>query len=364
MVPKLLVFTGAPLSIALDWDERSLIDSFCEPIAQFAGLKQQRDEDISFVAATAETTVSKDHPSWRSIPLERVHLTTGQSQIHISGQGHQEAAFFKASDIDSFTEELPQPNHGECQVSLESVVQVLSQFYEQSYAIHDDIPSSQIAATSDSGTSLYSNDTSSYGSFYESSPPKVIPYAGHLTNLMDISNATHLNSIHPQTITINLIVGIISIPPPRSIKTRRGAKVELVEVLAGDETKSGFAINFWLSSLQSVEGDMKSVLNRLRPQDVVLMRNVALSSFRGKVYGQSLRKEMTKVHLLYRDRIDKTDLSGCYSVADLAEGSSQPQVERTKRVREWVLRFVAGRARPKAKGRVDGLSEVLPPDTQ
>lgn len=142
--------------------------------------------------------------------------------------------------------------------------------------------------------------------------------------------------------------------------------MELIEVLVGDETKSGFAINFWLSSLQSAEGDMRDVLSRLRPQDVVLVRNVALSSFRGKVYGQSLRKEMTKVHLLYRNRIDRTDVGGCYNAADLADGIIHPQVEKTKNVREWVLRFVGAGPGPKAKakGRIEAVREVLPPDTQ
>ena len=53
MAPKILVFTGAPLSGALDWDESNLIDTFCEPIARFTGLAQV--EDGSFVPATAET---------------------------------------------------------------------------------------------------------------------------------------------------------------------------------------------------------------------------------------------------------------------------------------------------------------------
>jgi hypothetical protein len=177
----------------------------------------------------------------------------------------------------------------------------------------------------------------------------------------------YLNSIHPQTMTVNLIIGIISIPEPRAIKTRRGAPVELIEVLAGDETKSGFGINFWLSSSQSAQGDMRSLLSGLRPRDVVLIRNVALSSFRGKVYGQSLRKDMTKVHLLYRNRVDKNDVGGCYSAADLAvDEPAPPQVERTRRVREWVLKFVgAGTAQQKGKGRAfEAVKEVLPPDTQ
>ena len=361
MAPKLLVFTGAPLSAALDWDESTLIDQFCEPIARFAGL--ERGSGIgSFIPATAETAL--DNPSWRSIPLERAHLATGLSQIHDHGRDYQGAAFFTTSDIDSFIEDFSQPHLGESQVSLESVEQVLSQFYEQSYAKYKDIPSSQITETPGSGISISSNGSSSFESFIESPRPKNIPIASHLTDVKDVPNASYLDSIQPQTMTVDLIVGIISIPPPRSIKTRRGADVELIEVLAGDETKSGFAANFWLSSLQPVDGDMRSALSRLRPQDVVLMRNVALSSFRGKVYGQSLRKEATKVHLLYRNRIDRTDVGGCYSAADLTEETPHPQVMKTRNVREWVLRFVGSGPGPKSKRRVEVVREMLPPDTQ
>jgi hypothetical protein len=165
--------------------------------------------------------------------------------------------------------------------------------------------------------------------------------------------------------TANLIVGIVSVPPPRAIRTRRGADVELIEVLVGDETKSGFGINFWLSSFQSdMTSDLRKVLSGLRPQDVVLMRNVALNSFRGKVYGQSLRKGVTKVHLLYRSRVDKSDVGGCYSAADLAPGDIwPPQIQKTRTVREWVLRFV-GAGAGRTKGRVEAMKETLPPDTQ
>jgi hypothetical protein len=165
--------------------------------------------------------------------------------------------------------------------------------------------------------------------------------------------------------TVNLIVGIISIPEPRHIKTRRGADVELIEVLVGDETKSGFGISFWLSS-QSTGGDMRTALSGLRPQDIVLMRNVALSSFRDKVYGQSLRKEMTKVHLLYRNRVDKSDIEGFYRAGDLAPDvqRTHPQVEKTKRVREWVMKFV-GLGASQRKGKAfEVVKEALPPDTQ
>ena len=369
MAPGFLIFTGAPLSTALSWDEGELVNTFCEPVARFADLDQEQDS--SFVPATPETASSADNASWRSLPLERQHLATGISQPQGYGgkPEYEGTAFFTASDVDSFVEELSQPRFSHA-FSGESVEQVLSQFYEQSFAIHEDVHSSQLAASTDTGTSSYSNDNSSFGSYdspwSSSSRVKDVPVAGNLMNLKDIPNAKYLNSIYPQTMTANLIIGIISISPPRPIKTRRGANVELVEILAGDETKSGFGVNFWLSSSQlASEGDMRSVLGGLRPQDVVLMRSVALNSFREKVYGQSLRKEMTKIHLLYRSRIDKTDVGGWYNSASLALGGNV-QIEKTARVREWVLRFVGNGPPVQRRGNAsaDMVGEILPPDTQ
>ena len=151
-------------------------------------------------------------------------------------------------------------------------------------------------------------------------------------------------------------------------------------MLVGDEHKSGFGINFWLPSPKQ-KSALREALSDLRPQDLILVRNMALSSFKGKVYGQSLRKEMTKVDLLYRTRIDRTDRAGCYSLKDFGseESDMHPNVAKTKRVREWVLRFVgsgpavvrrggaggnaAGKRGVKRGREVAGLEE-MPPDTQ
>jgi hypothetical protein len=376
MAPKLLMFVGAPEASSLDWEEPGLLAAFSDPIARFAGIINANEATIPITPDL--TSVSIQHPSWRSLPLERQHLTTGLTQSFdqhhlftgISQQkDSQGATFFLASQINSFMEELSQQPQESQPASHASAEELLSQFYEESYARHEDVQSSQIAPASDAGTSFTSDELSSE-SFESPLRPfgegKEVPIAGHLSNLKDLPNAVHLNSIQPQTMTVNLIVGIISICEPRAIKTRRGAAVELIEVLVGDETRSGFGVNFWLSSSQSEKGDMRSVLSGLRPRDVVLMRNVALSSFRGKVYGQSLRREMTKVHLLYRNRLDKSDVGGCYSAADLAMGDPvPPQVEKTRRVREWVLKFVGlGAGQQKGNGPAKVLQEVLPPDTQ
>jgi hypothetical protein len=359
-----LLLAGAPQSSSLDWEHPGLLRAFSEPFSRFVGRTSTRDMPLS---APGLMTA----PSWRSIPLERQHLATGYSQDHAGRKGSQCASFFPSSALASYIKEpYPTPG-GEGQTpSLQFAEQVLSQFYEQSYARHNGIVSSQLAAASDSITSLHSSDISfdsahSSGSLAQSLSEAIeIPISRNLSDLKDIPNASYLDSIHPQTMTVDLIIGVISVLPPRAIKTRHGTDVQLIEVLVGDESKSGFGVNFWLPASQLVQGDMKSALGALRPQDVVLMRNIALCSFRGKVYGQSLRREMTKVHLLYRNRIDRTDPGGCYKADDLlsAETPGQ-QVEKTARVRRWALKFLgAGGAKKGAKSRV--FREVLPLDTQ
>lgn len=363
MGPKIIIFAGAPDAKSLDWDEDGLLTEFSTPFLRFFNLHGYNSQETSPISADVTT-----YPAWRSIPLERQHLPTGISQDHAWQPEYQGASFFTTSQIKSFIGELSQELDQESfDSSAESVEQVLSQFYEESYARHQDVPSSQIAAVSQTD-SLTSGGTSFSTTESFDSPTsftrKDVPNAGNLSNIKEIPNAKYINSIQPQTMTVNLIVGMISVSEARSIKTKRGADVELLEVIVGDETKTGFGINFWLPSSQVVEGDLRSAVQGLRLQDVVLMRNVALSSFRGKVYGQSLRKGMTKVHLLYRSRIDRTDVAGCYSAADLNSGEpADRQLEKARRVREWVLRFIGGGVGQR-NGKRKALHETLPPDTQ
>jgi hypothetical protein len=312
-----------------------------------------------------------------------------------TGEYQGNADFFTTSNI-SFASSSPDLETlqllGDPESGSESIEEVLSQFYEHSFTVHATTASSQIAISesreaftrpeSDAGAgasfdSIGTSFTSMTDSLSISSPSKIslirpaIPVSGHIVDLRDIPNAKFLDSIQPQTMTVNIIVGIIFVALPRAIKTRRGAEVEIVELLVGDETKSGFGVNFWLSARsndsngeQSV-GDMRKELVTLRPQDIVLLRNVALSSFRGKVYGQSLKKEMTKLHLLYRNRVDKTDISGYYTVGDFDTGKEvHSQLAKTMLVRDWVLRFVGPGASHKAGKESEVMTESLPLDSQ
>lgn len=218
-------------------------------------------------------------------------------------------------------------------------------FLNQSIALHEDVDSSQVnlEASSQGGKeekflaesanalpspellkagnslSTYSNTASSSTS--DSSSPK-IPHHSKFPSLAQtlpkrtrmpsfdatllkmqppqslntLPNAQFLQNKIPQTLTATLVVGIISISPPRTIIPKRtGRPVELIETLVGDETAAGFAISFWVNP-QNDKGEdaLKGELEGLRTGDVVLIQCLALAHFRGKAYGQSIGRRSGK----------------------------------------------------------------------
>jgi hypothetical protein len=334
MPSKVLLFTGAPESNALDWAPSGLLSEFHDAIAAFAGISSNR-EPPSFSGSFVP-----EHAAWRSLSLTKENIPTGFSQQYAisSNHGLDESAFgpspeFLTTDALSFTSEGDDTEQNP----------VLSQFYEHSMAAHDELTSSQLISQSTGhGTSFLSDSASSFVSGDGSQQgfikgPLLFYGSEALSDLKSFPSAAYLAKIQPQTMTCNLIVGIISISQPRAVKTRWGATKCLVEVLVGDETKSGFAITYWLP-YDTVDG---SPLAGLRPGDIVLVQNVALNVFANKVYGSSLRKSLTKVHLLHRKKLDPRDDGGYYSGSDLSyTGLAHPQLEKTRRVRDWVLNFV------------------------
>ncbi|KAI9816143.1 MAG: hypothetical protein M1832_005150 [Thelocarpon impressellum] len=361
MVRRILL-AGAPLSSALDWAEEALSKDL---LPAFRGDVDSR---------SAET-----RPAWRIIPLQKTHLPTGLTQRNApsapqkdqraaacvaqreaslcSGEGYRGDDEHTPTAPPSATEEAEGEGHEETR----------AQFYEHSLSIHDSFTSST--------TSSYTS-TSSANPL--SDPLQALPPTGPLTPLSALPSASHLTSLLPQTLTRNLIVGLISLPPARLIKTRYGGhSMELVELLVGDASRAGVGVNIWLSpdSPTSPRDPLRASLEALRPRDVVLARNVALGSFGGRVYGQSLRRGLTTLHLLYREKVERGDVGGLFRRRDLFPEAEDGEVdggvddELVARVRgavRWVERFVPPIVpRPAAEGGGGWKDEErLPADTQ
>ncbi len=355
---KVLFLTGAPLPSSLNWSETDLSAPLQTSFAD--------DNDTNL---SGKLTSDDIVPSWRSLSLEQSHLPTGLTQASrhdapftLGDNPANEATFPTATDP-SYTSCETDPEQNQCSPSLVSEDgEILSQYYEHSFAVHEDMPSSQLLdagstvelsfSAHSEAISMNSPTYSEIGSQEQVVRSKVA--ASYLSDLRDIPNAAYLRSIIPQTMSVNLVVGIISISQPRTIITRRGGRsVDLVEMLVGDSTRSGFGINIWLPCFQRnnqpVQGEqtLASQVLGLRPQDVVLARTIALSSFNGRVYGSSLRRNMTSLDLLYRNVADADDGRGTYRAQDLeVESIADPQVFKVKKVKDWVMQFVGNDARP------------------
>ena len=373
---KVIFLTGAPLPSSLGWTDEEL----CAPLQP--GFIERIPVKSNAVPVTDDKA-----PSWRSLPLEKPHLPTGLTQpsredlpFDRHDLVNDETSFLSTAELFISTDSAEYPSE-HSQVSDPDKEDVFTQYYEHSFAIHEAIPSSQIVGAESLDESFttdpedfsiaFSTDTQLHHPEVQLTRSRLV--SSHLNDLKGLPNAAHLRSITPQTMTVNLAVGIISISHPRTIKTRKGGRsIELVEILVGDDTKAGFGINIWLppsyqesnhpaAARQDGSDLLRTQTLRLRPQDVVLAKTVALGSFRGKVYGQSLRRGMTTLDLLYRNAVDGDDAHGAYCAAELEPGAvadTEPQVCKVRDVRDWVVRFVGAHSGALPSGRGSG-SRVL-----
>ncbi|UKZ67696.1 uncharacterized protein TrAtP1_008853 [Trichoderma atroviride] len=353
-IPRVILFAGAPSPLSVNLESCTL-ESFDETFQQFFGRLDSKQQHTDLALDIETTSQPPTHAVWRSVPLNRRPLHTGLSQNHsiLSGsfQGHRD--FFTTADALSADETQSFNSGGDGGA-------ILAQFCEESLAAHTLMPSSQIGSfsmenTEDATTtSFMTNDTDNI-SLQDVTNPLTPPKPLHLSDLEDIPSARRILALSPQTVTLNLIVAVISIAQPRTVTTRWGTTLSLVEILVGDDTKSGFGVTFWLSNDQATTGQ----ISKLRRQDVVLMENVALHVFRGKVYGQSLRKNLTRVNLLWR-----SEGGGYYQSRDLAQraAAKHPQQEKTRLVKDWVLHFVGRDSGAVTRKRASRLSWDQPPD--
>ena len=310
---RTIVLTGAPEKKNLDWNETTLIST---PLA--AQILIPQGLETSSISATPFSA------RWRQLLIKNNQMRPVLSEFNLEARANDEtdtsqANFFTLKDLTSQTplnnRDSSNDSYASTKDSEEIASETLSEFYDHSF-----------------------------------------------------------------TMTVNIIVAILSIAEPKTViagaKYGKPRETELVEMLVGDDTKSGFSITMWLPREMHVnwkdgahyipEGQRSALrrdLKMLRSRDIVLLQNVALSFFNGKVHGQSLRRDVTKVNLLFRKKIDDQDVAGVYSVQSLRNATdSDQQLVKVKKVRDWLLEFVG--ERKGVIGRRGGRRDILPPDTQ
>ena len=366
---RTIFLTGAPQSSALDWSEVLLqSQSLC------SSTKHDQRGVAEFV------TPESVRPQWRSLPLTKEHLPTGMTQEchaewHFSSPSSGDSLFFTPTALSS---QLSNATSGDDAVPTSPADEEDSQYYEHSFAIHDatDASVDEVDDTQNDidETTCSSSLDSTFAVQRDKQAPAVQVSLGMSTirHLREVPNAMQLRAMEPQTVSVDMVLGIIDITQPRIIVTKRWQRtVELVEMLVGDETRTGFSINIWLCSSTVREGGkaapdkaeaLRSQTLTLRPRDVILARNIALGYFRGKVHGQSLRNGVTTLDLLYRDVVDSEDRGGAFRAKELERSSgTNANVSKVKNVKDWIERFVAKKVRLR---RGSGFAGSLPMDTQ
>ena len=367
---RIIFFTGSPLASTLTWSEPALSSPL---LACFKGNSEVRLNEV--LRPTAENVA----PQWRTLPLERRHLPTGLTQpSYAEGLGYEQ--YFEADDGSSLVAtELALPSL----VGRDETHEDVSHFYEHSFAIHQETDLCTSRGLTSNDSSLENTfDTALESDIIDADDDPQIAVVkarlnrSNMSDLRDVPDARHLRSVSPQTVTIDLIVGVISISQPKLILTRRIQHVELVELIVGDETRAGFAINIWLDvqkpddkkrvGMNAEESGLRAQTLRLRPRDIIFARNVALGSFMNKVSGQSLRKGVTTIDLVCRNKIDASDERGVFRSRDIdVESMSNAKMARIKKTRDWVANFVGERPRLlHGRGRMENSVISLPEDTQ
>ena len=336
---RCIFLAGAPQLEDLRWDEQHLRTGFTLPIKRFL-----KYNDVTVGDALTQATPPLTHAKWRQLTLDEGGLSK-----RMSDPDEERTQFL------SFEDEHPLERHGN--------------FLEQSIELLDNIdpvnilPGAPISVDNDDTrleTTFLSTTSFDSTTFSSMSPGTsasfFVPHvekgaiAGPITDLKRIPNADYITHIRPQTMTVNLIVGIISISPARTVRLRRrNAEMEIIDLTVGDETRAGFGISFWLAPADSQHNaldDLRKVLSRLRAGDVVLLKNVALACWRGCVFGQSLSRKFAR---------------NSTSVAVISDGESDTKVEKVNR---WARDFVGVTPIAQMTRDVSRDVDALPPDTQ
>nr|POE47060.1 hypothetical protein CFP56_00392 [Quercus suber] len=291
---KVILLAGAPKFESLRWGEDSLVQHFQPSVRRFLG---ESNSPLTFSSPSILSPFVA--PKWRIVPC------------HPSVD----------ANVPPLHHDSPSRSHSNADTHLD--------FLEHSLAVLDAKESTIISfdTTEDTTTTTTSfATTASSPSPAPAHDPLPVPTAPFivpsLTNLDRLPTASHLTSLHPQTLTINLLAAVIQASPLRTVRLRRQhntAKL-ILELLLGDDTRSNFSVTFWFPCPTETAGGspttrpaankemqhLRTEALALRPGDVVLMQNIALTQWRGVVHGCSLQwraaRSSSKVTRLVEDR--------------------------------------------------------------
>jgi hypothetical protein len=344
---RLKTLNGAPLPHHLDFEEDALlVPGDCN------------DFTAAIITVTPADTAST--LKWRNVQAENARLRTGWSQPYLpeSVKGCQEMGMSTVSQVKQTSAILtPYSTQHETTMDLNTQSAVDGTFLEHSLTLHDTLLSSQVAqdVVVDQTISSSSFLTTSFGTTASelSSSSRIggttlilqVPPKMTITPLGSLPTAQLLRSIYPQTPTPNVLCVLMAPPERREVFVRKGGyNMDLYEITVADDTMSGFKVTFWLRPSRDSNNEQTSAqqpllrtLENVRVGDMLLLRNIALASFRDTVHGQSLNPSIARA----RTTIDVLMKSNGGPIAKLY-GLPDVLVQAVQRVKKWARIHVAG----------------------
>lgn len=344
----LKILNGAPLSRHLSFAEESLLG----PDACHLSAATPVDTTFGITATSLK---------WRRIQSRDTRLRTGWSQPYLPGSGVR----MGEAEAD-MTLSLPQieqtstflaegPSRADTTLGSTEPPTEVDNFLEQSLAFHDTLLSSQVVQDAGADDTIHSDsflttsfhtntsELSSHGSPSNTTTIQV-PTNIAITSLNILPTAQHLRSIYPQTPTPNFVCVLTTQPTQREILTRRGGyRMNLYEIVVADDTAPEFRVTFWTRPPRgsSTEQDaaqcrLLSTLESLKVRDILLLRNIALTSFREAVYGQSLNPSIARA----RTTVDIVSRSSGASMLKV-NGLPEVLVDKINKVKKWARTHIA-----------------------
>lgn len=140
--------------------------------------------------------------------------------------------------------------------------------------------------------------------------------------------------------------------------------------MVGDETAVGFKIDLWLppGPLTFAGKAFMDTVQSLRIGDVINVQNMVLGVWDKQVNGATVRKDQTRIELVYRTIFFDAKERRRWRAVDLDSSSDDSRgVEKVKSVVGWTREFLGAGDRLDKKKTRKGYEEeetILPDDTQ
>jgi hypothetical protein len=379
---KLKMLNGAPRREHLDFSDDCLL-----PVDECNGFSVAFGCDVSVDSSPAM--------KWRCLAKKNTRLPTEWQQPYLPGSilgSHMaDVSLPEVDRFSSFAQEDTTTLGATASFNDPSFIS--DDLIEHSLVFHDTLLSSQVVPGEEPDTTINSSsflstsfETTTSGS---SSPSKVdqppimlhIPPKLSITPLDTLPSAQKLRAIYPQTPTPNFVCAVTANPEKREVFVRKGGyKMDLWEIIVADDSFSGFKIAFWMHQNQEskserirAQGPLLQALQSIKIGDIILLKNVALTSFRDTVFGQSLNPAISRARTDIQVLMKSNGTSAIQSSRLPA-----PVDEAFTRVKKWARIHVASdsaglRKRKASSTKQDDfakrafeprdLDDSMPPDT-